>query len=91
MSIKIGKISGINIKLNYSWFFIFLIITWSLATSYLPYQYPGNGESFYWGVAAASALFLYVSILIHELAHSTVALRNGMDINSKSCSTTTIR
>jgi Zn-dependent protease/predicted transcriptional regulator len=82
MSVKIGKISGINIKLNYSWFFIFLIITWSLATAYLPYQYPGRGESFYWSVGAASALFLYVSILIHELAHSTVAMRNGLNINS---------
>ena len=82
MSIKIGKIRGISIKLNYSWFFIFLIITWSLATAYLPYQYPGKGESFYWSVGAASALLLYVSILIHELAHSTVAQRNGLGINS---------
>ncbi len=82
MSIKIGKISGIDIKLNYSWFFIFLIITWSLATSYLPFQYPGKGDSFYWGIGAASALFLYVSILVHELAHSTVAKRNGIGINS---------
>jgi Zn-dependent protease len=80
MSIKIGKISGIDIKLNYSWLFIFLIITWSLATTYLPSQYPGKGES--WGIGAASALFLYISILIHELAHSTVAKRNRLGINS---------
>lgn len=82
MSIKIGKVSGIDIKLNYSWLFIFLIITWSLATTYLPSQYPGKGESFYWGIGAASALFLYISILIHELAHSTVAKRNRLGINS---------
>jgi Zn-dependent protease len=77
MSIKIGKVSGIDIKLNYSWLFIFLIIT-----TYLPSQYPGKGESFYWGIGAASALFLYISSLIHELAHSTVAKRNGLGINS---------
>ncbi len=82
MSIKIGKVSGIEIKINYSWFFIFLIITWSLATAYLPSQYPSKDDSFYWGIGAASALFLYISILIHELAHSTVAKRNGLGINS---------
>jgi Zn-dependent protease len=82
MSFKIGKIGGIDIKLNYSWFFIFLLITWSLATTYLPNQYPGKSEYFYWGIGAASALSLYVSILIHELAHSAVAKRNGLGINS---------
>ena len=82
MSVKIGKINGIDIKLNYSWFLIFFIITWSIATAYLPNNYPGKSESFYWLVGAASALSLYISILLHELAHSTIALRNGIGINS---------
>lgn len=82
MSIKIGTIQGINIKLNYSWFIIFVLITWSLANGYLPNQYPDKSSNFYWLIGGASALSLYISILIHELAHSTVAIRSGLDIKN---------
>jgi Zn-dependent protease/predicted transcriptional regulator len=82
MSVKIGKIHGISIELNYSWFLIFFLITWSLANGYLPIEYPHQSSSFYWFVGAASALFLYVSILIHELAHSAIALRSGIGIKN---------
>ena len=82
MSIKIGTIQGINIKLNYSWFTIFVLITWSLANGYLPSQYPDKSSNFYWLIGGASALSLYISILIHELAHSTIAIRRGLDIKN---------
>jgi len=82
MSVKIGKIRGIDIKLNNSWFLIFFIITWSLATTSLPNQYPSKSDTFYWLIGGASALSLYISILVHELAHSTVALQKGLGINS---------
>ncbi|MBN1682717.1 CBS domain-containing protein [Candidatus Bathyarchaeota archaeon] len=82
MSIKIGTIQGINIKLNYSWFIIFVLITWSLANGYLPSQYPDKSSNFYWFIGGASALLLYISILIHELAHSTIAIKRGLDIKN---------
>ena len=47
MSVRIGKIRGIDIKLNNSWVLIFFIITWSLATTYLPSQYPSKSDTFY--------------------------------------------
>ncbi len=82
MSVKIARVRGINIRLDYSWFLVFLFITWSLANNYLPSQYPSKPVNFYWIIGGVSALSLYLSILIHELAHSTIAKRSGLDINN---------
>lgn len=82
MSLKIGKISGIQISLNYSWFLIFALLTWSLANGYLPSQYSDQSTGFYWGVGLTASITLFLSILLHEVAHSLVAQRKGMEIRS---------
>ena len=82
LSITIGKIEGIEIKLNYSLLLAFALITWSLASGFLPIEYPGHGPIFNWGIGAISAIALFLSILAHELSHSTVALRQGIGIRS---------
>jgi Zn-dependent protease len=82
MTVNTGRISGIQISLDYSWFLIFALLTWSLANNYLPSQYPEQSASFYWGVGLAASITLFISILIHEVAHSIVAQRNGMEIKS---------
>jgi Zn-dependent protease/CBS domain-containing protein len=80
VSVKIGKISGIIIGLHYSWFIILALLSWSLATGYLPSQYPNQTNTFYWGVGVIASLTLFISILLHEIAHSLVAQREGMTI-----------
>lgn len=80
MSIKVGKISGIEIRLHYSWFVVFGLITWSLAVGYLPDQYPGQTSSFYWTVGAIASATLFLSVLVHEISHSTVARRNNVNV-----------
>jgi len=80
--LNVGKISGIDIRLNYSWFLIFGLLTWSLAANYLPSQYPDQSGTFYWIVGALSAITLFISLLVHELAHSLVAQGEGMNIHS---------
>jgi Zn-dependent protease len=82
MSITVGKIEGIKIELNYSLLLAFALITWSIASGFLPTEYPGYGLLFYWGIGALSAVALFLSILAHELSHSTVALRQGLGIKS---------
>lgn len=82
MSVKIGRIRGINIKINYSWVLIFFFITWSLANNYLPSQYPNKPNNFYWTIGLVSTLSLYLSILVHELAHSAIAQGEGLEINN---------
>ncbi len=78
--IPIGRLFGISIDLDYSWFFIVALLTWMLAASYYPVQFPGWTDSAYWGIGFATALLLFVSVLVHELAHSLVAKRYGIPV-----------
>jgi Zn-dependent protease len=82
LSLKVGRLFGVEVRLHYTWFFIFALLSWSLAWGYLPVGYPGQSDAFYWGVGAVSAAMLFVSVLIHEVAHSVVAQRNKIKVNS---------
>jgi len=73
-SVPGGRIFGIPISLDYSWFLIFALMTWLLASSYFPAEFKGWPPAEYWGVAAATTLMLFVSVLLHKLGHPAVAL-----------------
>jgi len=70
---EIGRALGIPIRIHPSWFLVFLFVTWSLATGYLPDALPGLSNFRYWGMGAVAAVLLFVSVLLHELGHSYVA------------------
>lgn len=74
-TIPMGRILGIPIALDASWFLVFALFSWVLATSYFPAEFPGWSALEYWAVAAATAILLYACVLLHELGHSVVALR----------------
>ena len=80
LSIRLGKIMGIPIRIHYTLWFVFILIAWSLAVGYMPHQYPGLGSVTYWAIGIASAIILFASILIHELSHSYIAKKNGLPI-----------
>ena len=77
---QIGRILGIPIRVHASWFLVFLFVTWTLATGYLPGALPGLSPGRYWGMGGIAALLLFVSVLLHELGHSYVALRYRIPI-----------
>lgn len=79
-NIPIGKISGIRIDLDYSWFLILALFTWMLATNYFPVEYKHWSTSEYWLVGAVTAVLLFASVLIHELGHSLLARRYGISV-----------
>ncbi len=81
-SIRLFRIAGIDIGIHYTWFFIFLLVTWSLAQGYFPQLYPNWGTLSYWIIGALTAVMLFVSVLLHEMAHSLVARARGMSVNS---------
>ncbi len=78
--IPMGKIFGISIDLDYSWFLIVALLAWMLAASYYPQQFPGWAVSEYWAVGFITAVMLFVSVLIHELAHSLMAQHYGLPV-----------
>ncbi len=79
-SIRIGRIWGIPIGLNLSWFLIFALITWSLAVGYLPEEYPSLSTTTHWIVGLITSLLFFSSVLLHELGHAFVALRNQIPV-----------
>lgn len=80
--IPIGKVFGISLRLHYSWFFIFVLVTWALAAAYFPTTYPTWSLSLKIGAGIITSILFFGSVLFHELMHSLVALREGIQIQS---------
>lgn len=78
--IRLGKIFGIDITLDYSWFIIFAIITFALSFSLFPQLVPGLSTSGYIAIGVVTSILFFASVLFHELMHSVVAMRNGIKI-----------
>lgn len=81
-SIPLGRIFGIEIGLDYSWFVIFVLLTWMLASSYYPGEFKNWSPWLYWLTGAVTAIMLFGSVLLHELGHSVVALRYKIPVRS---------
>jgi Zn-dependent protease/predicted transcriptional regulator len=79
-TIRLGRLFGIEIGLNWSLIFIFALIAWTLATGVLPQDVPGQGQVAYWVAGAAGAIVFYGCLLAHELAHALVARRSGLKV-----------
>jgi Zn-dependent protease len=80
--INLGRIMGIPVGLDYSWFLIFALITWSLATSYFPLEFKGWPTAEYWIIGAFTSVLFFVSVLLHELGHSVIAMRYKIPVRS---------
>jgi Zn-dependent protease len=81
-SIRIFRIAGIDIYINFSWIIILVFLTFSLATGWFAMLYPGWQPAIYWVVSFIAAILLFVSVLLHELAHSFVARARGLPVKS---------
>jgi Zn-dependent protease/CBS domain-containing protein len=81
-NIPAGRILGIPIGLDYSWFVIFALLTWMLAGSYYPAEFKDWPPVLYWFVGGVTAIMLFVSVLLHELGHSVLALRYKVPVRS---------
>ncbi len=81
-SIQMGKIFGIPIIFDFSWFIIFALLTWTLARGYYPNEFKDWPPTLYWIVGAVTAIMLFVSVLGHELGHSWVAQRYKIQVHS---------
>ncbi len=79
-TIRLGTIFGIELKLDYSWFIIFVLITWSLAGHYFPSAHPGWSTGAYWALGAITSALFFASVVIHELAHSLVSRAFGTPV-----------
>jgi Zn-dependent protease/CBS domain-containing protein len=78
-NIKLGRISGIDIGLHYSWFVIAGLIAFSLGQHFRQInQSWSTGEI--WITAIVTAGLFFVTLLLHELAHSLAAQKRGLKV-----------
>ena len=77
-TIPLGRILGIPIRLDYSWFLIFALLTGSMAVGYYPAEFKNWPVAQYGLMGAVTAIMLFVSVLLHELGHSKVRPDTGL-------------
>jgi Zn-dependent protease len=77
-SIKLGRVFGVRIGVDVSWFFVLFLIIFTLSSNYQD-AFPGQDTKAF-TLATVSALLFFLSILLHELGHAVVAIRNGIPI-----------
>lgn len=79
-NLRIGKIFGIKIKINWSWLFILVLVTWNL-TSAFGNMHPDWSVRLRLIVSFLAAILFFMSVLAHELAHSLMARARGVPVS----------
>ncbi len=79
--IKLGRVAGISIGLHYSWFLIAFLIALSLIGHFHEVM-PQWGKAVVWSAAIVTSVLFFVTLLLHELAHSLVAKAKGLRVRS---------
>ena len=78
-NISVGRVLGIPLRLHYTWFIIFAWVTLSLVLNpWVEPPYPPLEQRIVLGVL--TSLLFFASIVIHELAHSILAIRNNIPV-----------
>jgi Zn-dependent protease len=80
-SVRLTTVRGIEVGIHYSWLLIFFLVTLSLTTRFAD-QHPHWTVVEHYAVGVATSLLFFVSILLHEFAHSLVALAKGIPVRS---------
>jgi Zn-dependent protease len=81
-SMRIFRVFGIDVKLHFTWWFVFALIAWSLSSAFFPNYFPDQTKVMYWSMGITASLLLFVSVLLHELSHSLVARAKNIKVES---------
>jgi Zn-dependent protease len=81
-SAKLARVLGIEVRVHVSVLVIFALIVSSLAANLFPHWHPEWSTALNWSAALSAGILFFVSLLIHELSHSVVARRCGIEISA---------
>ena len=76
--IKLFKLLGFEVRIDWSWIIIAVLIAWSLSKGVFPSYYKNLSAQAYWWMGIIGAAGLFLSIIVHELSHSLVARKYGL-------------
>ncbi len=79
-NIRLGRIAGVPVGINWSILIIFWLLTWELAALVLPGDHPHEASAVYWAAGVVTTVLFFASLLAHEVSHSVVAKRNGIGV-----------
>ena len=78
---RLGRVFGIDIRLDWSWVFIFVLMTWNLSVAFSQWH-PAWPAFEQLAIAIVASVLFFGCIVTHELAHSVVATRFGLRVRS---------
>ena len=76
----LGRVSGIDIEIDWSLAIIFALIVVSLGSGLFPAWHPDWSPLQAWTVALVAAVIFLASVLAHELSHALMGRRYGIEI-----------
>ena len=76
--LRLFKLLGFEVRIDWSWIIIAVLIAWSLSTGLFPFHYKNLSTQTYWLMGIAGAAGLFLSIIAHEFCHSLVARKYGL-------------
>ncbi len=79
-SLRLGRVLGIPIEVNATWFVVFALVGWSLSVDYYPLEFPGRSAGVDIASGLGTAVLFFVCLVVHELSHSLVARRAGIAV-----------
>ena len=79
-NIRLGRIAGIPVGINWSILVIFCLLTWELADVVLPGYHRHQAMAIYWVAGIIATILFFASLLAHEVSHAVVAKRNGIGV-----------
>jgi len=80
-NISLGRIGGVEVRVNWSWLVVLALIVWTLADGVFPSQNPRLSRDTHLAMAVVAALLFFASILLHELGHAWAARREGLEVD----------
>ncbi|HUZ09941.1 MAG TPA: site-2 protease family protein [Acidimicrobiales bacterium] len=79
-NIRLGRIAGVPVGINWSILVIFWLLAWELADLVLPGYHPHQARAIYWIAGILATALFFASLLAHEVSHAVVARRNGIGV-----------
>jgi Zn-dependent protease len=81
-TIRIARLFGIPIRIDISWLLIFVLFVYAATRSFFRPLFPSEGQGEAVFLAVVTILLFFFSVLLHELAHSLVAITHGLKVKA---------